>query len=71
MSKYRGIENPFMKKIEKTHNAEKIERGPFGIFQHPSCHKTPKKLNGGLFGDNFLSDKKKSHNAEKLKSGTL
>ena len=23
------------------------ERGPFGIFQHPFCRKTPKKLKGG------------------------
>ena len=30
-------------KFEKTGNAEKLKGGPFGIFQHPFCRKTPKK----------------------------
>ena len=31
------------KKFEKkSHNAEKLKGGPFGIFQHPFCRKTPK-----------------------------
>ena len=26
----------------KSHNAEKLKGGPFGIFQHPICRKTSK-----------------------------
>ena len=45
--------------FEKSHNAEKLEGGPFGIFKHPFC-KISKKLKGKIFifGKN-------SHNAEK------
>ena len=42
---------------------KKTERGPFGIFQHPFCRKTAKKLKGYPLGNFFLE--KKSHNAEK------
>ena len=45
---------------------KKIERGPFEIFQHPLCLKTPKKLKGTLWGRNFSQ---KSCNAEKTESG--
>ena len=38
------------------------KRGPFGIFHHPFCRKTPKKLKGGPFGEIFFE--KKSHRAE-------
>ena len=46
--------NPLEKKQifgEKSHSAEKNWKGggPFGIFQHPFCRKTAKKLKGGLF----------------------
>ena len=34
---------------KKSHNAEKTESGPFGIFQYPFCHKTPKKIEGDPF----------------------
>ena len=27
---------------EKSHNAEKLKEGPFGVFQHPFCRKTSK-----------------------------
>ena len=39
----------------KSHNAEKAERGkgPSGIFQHPFCRKTEKKIEGGLWGTFF------------------
>ena len=30
---------------------KKTERGPFGIFQHPFCRKTAKKMKGGPFGE--------------------
>ena len=43
--------------------------GPFGVFKHQICCKRSKKLKG-----DFLERKKiekKSHNAEKLKGGTL
>ena len=49
---------------------KKLKEGPFGIFQHPFCRKTPKKLKGALWGKIF--PEKKSRNAEKkLKGGTL
>ena len=55
---------------KKSHNAEKTEKGrPFGIFQHPFCRKTPKKLKKGTFGELFFP--KKSRNAEKTKEGTF
>ena len=38
--------------------------GPFGIFQHPFCCKTPKKIEGGPFGGKKIE--KKSHSAEKI-----
>ena len=38
------------KSEKKSHSAEKIERGPFVIFQHPFCRKNPKKIEGGPFG---------------------
>ena len=42
---------------------KKLKGGPFGIFQHPFCRKTPK--NGGdPLGKLFFS-KKLSHNAKK------
>ena len=37
---------------------KKLERGPFGIFQHPFRQKTPKKIEGGPFGENFSFEKK-------------
>ena len=45
---------------------KKTERGPFEIFQHLFCRKTPKKLKGALWG--FFS-RKTSRNAEKMKGG--
>ena len=51
------------------HNAKKIERRPFGIFQHPFYRKTSKKLKGRHFGEKKVP--KKSHNAEKTVSGPL
>ena len=27
---------------KKSHNAEKLKGGPFGVFQHPFCLKTSK-----------------------------
>ena len=36
---------------KKSHNTEnKLKGRNFGIFQHPFCRKTPKKLEGGPFG---------------------
>ena len=42
---------------------KKLKGGPFGIFQHPFCRKTAKKLKGDPLGKFFPG--KKSHNAEK------
>ena len=41
---------------------KKLKGGPFGIFQHPFCRKTKKKLKGDLLGNFFFE--KKSHRAE-------
>ena len=48
---------------------KKTERGegPFGIFQHPICRKTSKKLKGDPLGKKFYP--KKSRNAEKTDMG--
>ena len=48
-----------MKKIfeKKYHNAEKTERGPFGIFEHPFSRETPKSLRGGPFGKKLFPKK--------------
>ena len=51
---------------KKSHNAEKLKEGPFGIFKHPICCKISKKLKGALWREIFLQ---KFHNAEKLKGG--
>ena len=34
------------KNRKKSHNAEKLKGGPFGIFQHPFCRKIS-KIEGG------------------------
>ena len=42
---------PFMKIFFKSLTMPKKNcEGPFGIFQHPFCCKTPKKMKGGPFG---------------------
>ena len=44
---------------KKSHNAEKNWKGgPFGLFQHPFCRKTSKKMQGGPFGEKFFFEKK-------------
>ena len=68
-----------MKKLKKTkivifgkksHNAEKkLKGGTFGIFQHPFCRKTSKKMQGDPVGKFFLE--KKSRSAEKMKGWSL
>ena len=45
-----------------------MKGGPFEIFQHPFCRKTPKKIEGGPFGEKTFSDKK-SRNAKKTERG--
>ena len=68
MSKYSFLQHP-KSFFEQSHNAEKkLEGGPFGIFQHPFCRKTKKKLKGDHLKNFFL---KKSLNAEKTERGTL
>ena len=44
----------------KSHNAEKLKGGPFGVFQHPFCRKTSKKIERGkiLFSEKNLSAEK-------------
>ena len=57
----------FRKKVSQ---CRKTERGPFGIFKHTICCKISKKMKGRPFGEK-KNRKQKSHNAEKLKGGTL
>ena len=57
----------------KSHNAEKLKGGLFGIFQHPFCRKTSKKMQGGPFGEFFFRKKslavpKKNERGESLVS---
>ena len=69
-----------MKKLKKTKififgknlsMPKKTERGgPFGIFQHPFCRKTSKKMQGGPFGEKIFFEKK-SRSAKKMKGGSL
>ena len=69
-----------MKKLKKTkififgkksHNAEKkLKGGPFGIFQHPFCRKTSKKMQGRPFGEKFFS-KKSLAVPKKMKGGVF
>ena len=71
MSKYWRIWNLFQKVFffkKKTQNAEKkLRGGPFRIFQHPFCCKTPKKLKGDPLVE---KNEKKSHSAQNnLKGG--
>ena len=47
---------------KKSHNAEKSEMGPFGIFQHPLSQNI-RKLKVGPFGEIYF--RKKLHNPEK------
>ena len=50
---------------------KKTERGgPFGIFQHPFCRKTAKKIEGGLLGEKF-SGKISLAVPKKMEGGTL
>ena len=52
---------------KKSHNAEKLKGGPFGIFKHPICCKISKKLKGDPLERKKI--RKKSHSAEKTKRG--
>ena len=50
--------NKFSKK--KSHNAEKLKGGPFGIFKHSICCKISKKMKGGIFWREKIFRKKVS-----------
>ena len=52
--------------LKKSHNAEKLKRKPLGIFKHPFCRKTPKKLFGTFWG--FFSKKCRTM-PKKIKGG--
>ena len=43
---------------------KKLKGVPFGIFQHPFCRKTPKKIEKGTLWEKIFFSKKKSHRAE-------
>ena len=57
-----GELGPFYKKNEKkSNNAENNGKGgPFGIFQHPFCRKTRKKLKGGPLVEKKISKKSRT-----------
>ena len=46
---------------------KKIGNGPFGIFQHPFCRKTAKKIEGDPLGKK--NSEKKSRIAKKVERG--
>ena len=65
VSKYSLLQHPKTFFWKKSHNPEKKpKRGPFRIFQHPFCRKTPKNWRGTVCG---IFSLKKSRNAEKIK----
>ena len=45
---------------EKISQCRKKLKGDFGIFQHPFCRKTSKKMQGGPFGEKLFFSKKVS-----------
>ena len=47
---------------------KKLKGGPFGIFQHPFCRKTPKKIEGGALWGNFFPKKKVSQRRKYFKA---
>ena len=55
--------------IKQFKNVEKLKGGPFGVFQHPFCRKTAKKLKRDPFGENFFSEKKRLAVPKKMKGG--
>ena len=66
-----GVLSQIIKKLKRGKIFGKKSRGPFGIFQHPFCRKTAKKIEGGtLWGKNF-PEKKVSQCRKKLEWGTL
>ena len=42
------------------------ERAPFGIFQHPFCRKTSKKLKGDPLGKKFPKKERKKRKKKSL-----
>ena len=42
---------------------KKLKGGPFGIFQHPFCRKTPEKIKGEKFSEKSLAMPKKTKGA--------
>ena len=48
---------------------KKLKGGPFGVFQHPFCRKTAKKIEGGTFGEKISG--KSLAVPKKLEGGTL
>ena len=50
---------------KKSHNAEKVKGGPFGIFKHPICCKILKKLKGGPYGEKKILEKSQCRKTEK------
>ena len=53
----------------KSHNAEKLNGGPFEVFQHSFCRKTSKNCRGDPLGIFF--SKKNLAVPKKMKGGTL
>ena len=66
--KYSLLQHPKFSFEESLTMPKNMKGGPFGIFQHPFCRKTPKN-EGGSSGDFF--PKKVSQCRKKLKGGPL
>ena len=55
-----SAQNKILKKVSQCR--KKLKVGPFGIFQHPFCRKTPKKFEGHfgeIFSGNIVSQCRK------------
>ena len=50
---------------------KKLKGGPFGIFQHPFCRKTSKKMQGDPLGKKFFFEKKVSQCRKNWKGGVF
>ena len=51
LSQLKGVSFGEKQIFKKSHVAEKLKGGPYGIFKHPFCCKISKKLKGGPFGE--------------------
>ena len=70
VAKRQTIEGGFFRKKNLT-VPKKLKGGPFGIFQHPLCRKTVKKIEGGTLWGKFFFRKKVSQCQKNCKGDPL